>query len=41
MLAVSGFVGVLFAPDTTGRDLQETQETVTGRRLRPVGAGAG
>ena len=26
MLLVSGLVGILFAPDTTGRDLSETQE---------------
>ncbi len=32
MLFVSGLVGILFAPDTTGRDLQETQGTATGRR---------
>ena len=29
MLFVSGLVGVLFAPDTTGRDLEETQESST------------
>ena len=32
MLLVSGLVGVLFAPDTTGRDLQETQESSTRRQ---------
>ena len=32
MLAVSGLVGVLFAPETTGRDLQETQDAATGRQ---------
>jgi MFS transporter, SP family, inositol transporter len=32
MLFVSGLVGILFAPDTTGRDLQETQNAATGRR---------
>ena len=32
MLLVSGLVGVLFAPDTTGRDLEETQEAATPRR---------
>lgn len=31
MLLVSGAVGALFAPDTTGRDLEETQGTTTGR----------
>ena len=29
MLLVSGLVGVLFAPDTTGRDLAETQDSPT------------
>ena len=33
MLLVSGLVGVLFAPDTTGRDLSETQEAPTRRAL--------
>ncbi len=39
MLAVSGLVGVLFAPETTGRDLEETQAAGAGRRRRrePVG----
>jgi inositol transporter-like SP family MFS transporter len=32
MLLVSGLVGVLFAPDTTGRDLAETQERSTRRQ---------
>jgi inositol transporter-like SP family MFS transporter len=31
MLAVSGLVGVIFAPDTTGRDLEETQAVRAGR----------
>ncbi len=34
MLLVSGLVGVIFAPDTTGRDLQETE--TQGRRGRLV-----
>jgi inositol transporter-like SP family MFS transporter len=43
MLLVSGLVGILFAPDTTGRDLRETGEVSTGRFRRapaeePVGA---
>jgi inositol transporter-like SP family MFS transporter len=32
LLAVSGLVGILFAPDTTGRDLAETQEEPTRRQ---------
>ena len=35
MLLVSGLVGVLFAPDTTGRDLSATQEAPT-RRASPA-----
>ena len=42
---VSGVVGIVFAPDTSRRDLQDTQDVVTGerrdRRLDAVGAGAG
>jgi inositol transporter-like SP family MFS transporter len=45
MLAISGLVGVAFAPDTTGRDLRDTQKAVTRRpreRQRDtVGAGVG
>ena len=45
MLAISGLVGVVFAPDTSGRDLQDTQDVVTSerrdRQLDAVGAGAG
>ena len=40
LLAVSGLVGILFAPDTTGRDLEETQEGAT-RRQRFARAEAG
>lgn len=37
MLAISGLVGVVFAPDTAGRDLQETQTAATrGRRARSI-----
>ena len=32
MLLVSGLVGILFAPDTTGRDLQQTQDSPTRRQ---------
>jgi inositol transporter-like SP family MFS transporter len=32
MLLVSGLVGILFAPDTTGRDLEETQSAPTRRQ---------
>jgi MFS transporter, SP family, inositol transporter len=35
MLAISGLVGVLFAPDTAGRDLEETQSARTGRDRQP------
>jgi MFS transporter, SP family, inositol transporter len=44
LLLVSGLVGILFAPDTTGRDLDETQEEPTRRQrfkraeTEPVGA---
>jgi inositol transporter-like SP family MFS transporter len=39
MLAISGLVGVLFAPDTAGRDLRETQAAATRRRrARRVGS---
>jgi len=31
MLAISGLVGVVFAPDTSGRDLEETQQATRGR----------
>ena len=40
MLFISGLVGVLFAPDTKGRDLEETQEASTRPRVASVGAGA-
>jgi inositol transporter-like SP family MFS transporter len=39
MLAVSGLVGVAFAPDTTGRDLSETESARTGRFRRAGEAG--
>src|SRR3954452_24374651 len=32
LLLVSGLVGIVFAPDTTGRDLEETQEEPTRRQ---------
>ena len=32
MLLVHGLVGILFAPDTTGRDLEETQQEPTRRQ---------
>jgi inositol transporter-like SP family MFS transporter len=32
LLLVSGLVGIIFAPDTTGRDLGETQEEPTLRQ---------
>lgn len=32
LLLVSGLVGILFAPDTTGRDLEETQGEPTRRQ---------
>ena len=46
LLLVSGLVGILFAPDTTGRDLEETQGEPTRRQRftrreeagEPVGA---
>jgi hypothetical protein len=38
LLFVSGLVGVLFAPDTKGRDLEETQEAGTRRRVGSLGA---
>jgi len=46
LLAVSGLIGILFAPDTTGRDLEETQGEPTRRQRftrreeasEPVGA---
>ena len=40
MLFISGLVGVLFAPDTKGRDLEETQEASTRPRVASAGAGA-
>jgi MFS transporter, SP family, inositol transporter len=46
LLLVSGLVGILFAPDTTGRDLEETQQEPTRHRRfarheasEPVSAG--
>jgi MFS transporter, SP family, inositol transporter len=39
MLAISGLVGILFAPETTGRDLEETQAAGTGRRRRTEAVG--
>ena len=39
MLAISGLAGVLFTPDTTGRDLRETQDAGSGR-LASEGAAA-
>ena len=46
LLLVSGLVGILFAPDTTGRDLEETQREPRQRFARreasePVGAARG
>jgi MFS transporter, SP family, inositol transporter len=32
LLFISGLVGILFAPDTTGRDLEETQDASTSRQ---------
>ena len=34
MLAISGLVGIAFAPDTTGRELRETESAPAGRGLR-------
>ena len=38
MLFISGLVGVLFAPDTKGRDLEETQAAGARRRVGSLGA---
>ena len=40
MLAVSGAVGILFAPETAGRELEEIQGEAVGPRRRPAAAGA-
>ena len=36
LLLVSGLVGILFAPDTTGRDLEETQGSPRGGSASPA-----